>query len=196
MPTYTIEEADKWLNVVALNMKGAALKGLYSAALRMQQHIVINIIPSITPEPTARGTYKAAWRTVRLPNGAEVVNTLFQAILIEKGVRAENVKIGRKLIDALVEWIHIKGIGAHTTVTVAPSGKNSKTRSGITITTTVTKAADAEARQIAWAIAQSMRKHGIFNRGKGWNVLGRATKLAPQFIREEVARELKKEFSR
>lgn len=172
-----------WLALVAVNYREAALRGLHSAALRMQQHIVVDIIPGITPEPTARGAYKAAWRVNKLSNGAEVINTRIQAILIENGVRAENVKIGRKLIDALTEWVKLKGIGSEVRTTKSGQRK-------------VTKPTADEAKAIAWAIAKSMQKNGIFNKGRGWGVLAKASKSAPKFIREEVQRELRKEFGK
>lgn len=160
--------------------------------MRLQQHIVVDIIPGISPEPTARGAYKAAWRTGRLPNGAEVVNSLFYAVLIEKGVRAENVKVGRKLIDALTEWVKLKGIGGK--VVQSRRGAGGKFLAGGQTRSVKVAATDSEARSIAWAVAKSMQKHGIFNHGKGWNVLGKALKMAPQYIREEVQRELRREW--
>lgn len=182
MATFRLDEVEgRYLNQLSATMRDAAMRGLHSAALRTVQHIQIEIIPSITPEPVGRGAYKAGWHVEPLPNGYVVVNNLLQAVFIEHGVRAENVKIGRKLIDALTEWVRMKGIGA--TVKTTKGGLKK-----------VVKATQEEARGIAWAIAKNMKKVGIFNKGNGWNVLGRANKMAPQFIREEVAREMKKQF--
>ena len=181
MATFTIEESDKFLNAIAVTMREASMRGLQSAALRTVNHIVTVTIPAIIPEPTSRGIYKAAWHVEPLPNGYMVVNSLAHAIFIEYGVRAENVKIGRKLIESLTEWVRAKNIGA--TVTTTKSGLRK-----------VKKATVEEATSIAWAIAKTMKKRGIFNNGQGWHVLGEATKNAPRFIREEVARELKREF--
>ena len=181
MATFRLEETDKWMALVSVTMREAALKGLYSAALRTQAHIVNDIIPATIPEPVARGAYRAAWQTARFPNGAMVFNTIPYASCIEYGVRAENVKIGRKLIDALVEWIHMKGIGAKTA-----TGKNGIQR--------IQKPSDMEKRSIAWAIAKSLQKKGIFNGGKGLKILQRAEASIPKFIKEEVNREIRKVF--
>jgi|SRR5580693_3824810 hypothetical protein len=183
MAVYDLKTADQWLNVVSITMKEAALRGLNAAAQRTVNHIQTEVIPACVPEPVARGVYKAGWHVVQLHNGAEVVNTVPQAAFIEYGVRAENVKIGRGMIDALAEWVRMKGIGGKVTVSKGGLRK-------------VKKATLDEARAIAWAIAKSMQKKGIFNGGQGFKVLEKAGKMIPRFIREEVVRELKKEFSR
>lgn len=181
MRTYSVKDADKWLNVVASTMKNAAKRGLLAAANRAVAHIKVDIIPSIKPEPTNKGVAKAGWRAEQTENGAAIINTVLQAVLMEEGVRAENVKIGRKMIDALTEWVKAKGIGG--SVTTNKSGQRK-----------VTKPSDAEARAIAWAIAKALKQQGIFNKGKGFGILAKAEKVIPGYIRDEVARELKREF--
>jgi|SRR5271166_52598 len=181
MATYTIEEAGKWLNVVSKDAEEACIRGLNSAALRTVQHIQTVIIPGISPEPVATGAYKAAWRVEKLPNGAEVVNTTIQSIFIEHGVKAGNVRISRKMIEALAAWVRMKGVG----------GKVKVSKSGIH---RIQRVSADEAVSIAWAIAKSMQKTGIFNKGEGLKVLENAGKQVPRFIKEEVARELKKTF--
>lgn len=182
---FTLASASKWLAIGATQAKEAALRGLVSAAYRTVQHIQTEIIPATVPTPVNRGGYNAAWRVEMLDDGASVVNTMPYAPMIERGVRAENVKIGRKMIDALAEWIKMKGIGNSTRV--VKSGKNKGN-------TKIVKATQAEIQSIAWAMAKSFQKYGIFNRGKGLRVLERATKSIPRFIRLEVSRELRKEF--
>lgn len=183
MAVYSLAEADKWLSVVSVTMKEAALRGLNSAAQRTVSHIQTEVIPVCVPEPVARGAYKAGWHVTPLHNGAEVTNSVPYANLIENGVRAENVKIGRGMIEALTEWVRMKGVGGKVTVSKGGLRK-------------VKKATVDEARAIAWAIAMSMKKKGIFNGGQGFKVLEKAGKMIPRFIREEVVREMKKEFSR
>lgn len=179
MPTYSLEDADKWLNVVAASSRDATLRGLLSAAHRTVAYIQTSIIPNLPQPPVGRGAYRAAWRAVRLDNGAEVVNSTVQAIFIEYGVRAENVKPGRAMIAALTEWVRMKGIGG--TVVTNKTGQQRLKRVSVD-----------EAESIAWAIARSMQKRGIFNRGNGLRVMERAGRMVPGFIKEEVMRELRK----
>jgi hypothetical protein len=181
MATYSIREAGNWLKAADEESNAAMLRGLNAAALRLVQHIQTVVIPGITPEPVARGAYKAAWRAERLPNGAEVVNTTIQSIFIEYGVKPGNVHISRKMIEALAAWVRMKGIG----------GRFKVSKTGVV---RLHRASKDEAIDIAWAIAKSMQKHGIFRAGMGLKVLETAGKSAPMFIRQEVERELKKTF--
>lgn len=174
---YTIEEADKWLGVVSIGMKKAAMRGLLAAANRTVNHIVTGIIPALTRRPVNRGVYRAGWRAQPEPNGASVLNSVPHAVFIEHGVRPENVKIGRKMIEALTEWVRMKGIGGkvnqHGFLVKRPSMK--------------------QAEATAWAIAKSMKRRGIFGI-VGLGVLKKAGRKIPTFIREEVAREIVREF--
>jgi hypothetical protein len=101
--------------------------------------------------------------------GAEVANAVPHGLFIEHGVRAKNVKPGRKMIDALAAWVKRKGI-------VAGRGRN----------------VAAQARGVAFAIAQSMRRKGIFNRGKGFGILKRALLPVQKYIQRELKREMAK----
>lgn len=169
-------------------LRGAILEGaragLYSAAQRMVQHIQTEVIPSVEPQPVDRGTYRAGWRAERDADGATIVNTTPQAGPIEYGVRAANVKVGRKLITAIADWAVRKGIA---------SRQNS--------------------HRLAWAIATAMAAsvkvtrggtvkivpgggRGIFNGGKGLRIMEKANRELPKFIREEVAREVEKALFR
>lgn len=146
--------------------RDAAIKGLYSAAMRGVQCIVTKIIPSRTPEPTDRAVYKSGWRATPESWGARVINLTPYANIIEGGVRAENVKIGTAMIRALASWAERKGL--------------------------VDK---GDGMSVAWAIAKSMQKKGIFNRGgfPGLQILAtlfNTPENMPTFVREEVAREV------
>ncbi len=162
MSSYDLDQADRFCNVLETQIQRAAVKGLRSAGLRCVQVIVTQIIPGKTPQPVDRGVYRAGWRSVPLPDGATVENLEPVAILIEEGVRAENVKPGRKMIDALAEWAVRKGFAS----------------------------AGPEARSAAFAIAKSMQRRGIFGQA-GMNILGELIeKYADRICEEEIEREI------
>lgn len=172
MAKYTIDKAPEWVRKLEGKMHKAAMRGLLSAAQRTVSHIQTEIIPREERVPVDRGTYRAGWRARPIEGfteGALVYNNVPHAEPIENGAKAENIKIGRKLIDALAEWVIRKGL------TGAAKG--------------VERA--AEGRRIAWAIAKSMQKNGIFNKGGGLKILEKATKMIPQFIAEEVRAEIR-----
>ncbi len=188
MSRISINATGRWLTKLEGGMLKAAKLGLYSAGLRLQEHIQTGVIPGEKPPPVDRGTYRAAWKTKREGDGSAVLvyNATTQALFIERGVRAGNVKIGRAMISALAEWVRRKNIGAKTTIS----------KKGVA---RVKKATLEEATSIAWAIAKGMQKRGIFNRGEdggGLRVLAKAEKMAPKYMREEIARELKLEAAR
>jgi hypothetical protein len=143
----------------------ALKRACLSAAMRLVQHILTSVIPATSPVPVDRGMYRAGWRAVRTEEGADVYNSMPYAAIIEYGARAENIKIGRAMIDALADWAKRKGL-----------------------------ASSDDARQVAWAIAKAMQKKGIYNGGKGLRVLERATEKVQQFLQEEYARELGRVF--
>lgn len=113
----------------------------------------------------------------KVPDYVVVENLTLQAAFIEHGVRAGNVKIGRKLIEALTAWVKRKGIGGRII-----KGKDGRARH--------VKASTKEAEGIAWAIAKSFQKKGIFG-PKGFQVLKKASRQAPRFMREEVQAKLR-----
>lgn len=137
---------------------------LWMTANRVVSIIQNELIPSANPQPVDRGMYRAGWKAALIEKGAEVTNSLPYASIIEYGARAENIKIGRKMLDALAEWAQRKGIAED----------------------------DVEAGQIAWAIARSMQKRGIFNGGTGLRILEKAMARVPDIFREEMAKALKK----
>ena len=167
MSRLTIEQAPAWVARLGERHRRAALRGLLGAAQRTVEHVV-ELIAREPRVPVDRGIYRAGWRARALPDGAMVSNDTPHAALIEDGVRGENVKPGRAMIDALAAWVARKGL---------TGGARGEERA-------------AAARQIAWAIAKSMQAKGIFSGGKGLQIFERARKRIPEFIDEEVMREL------
>lgn len=181
MPTFDLTtqlpEIDRHLR---RTMEKAFSKGILSAAMRIVAVIKTEIIPQ-TPQlgadarvPFDRGIYTSAWEFQPIDAGAEVYNAAPHAPLIEDGVRAGNVKPGRAMIDALTQWVRRKGLVSRF------EGRGSKRRLRLS------HEVDAEARSIAWAIAMSMKRRGIFNNGGGLKVLARAMERAPKIIRGEI----------
>lgn len=166
----SIEEAPAWIRRLEKEFVPAAERGLVAAAERLVQHIVTEIIPKEPRIPVDKGIFRAGWRVRKIPRGAIVYNAAPHATFINDGVRGENVKIGRAMIDALAKWVVRKGL------------------------TGPAKGAEraAEGQRIAWAIAKSMKAKGIFAGGKGLKILERALEKAPTFMTEEVKRELEK----
>jgi hypothetical protein len=145
----------------------AARAGLLKAANRGLQVLITEIIPSRSPQPVDRGTYRAGWKVEVIdPDRVAIMNPEPHAVFIEFGVRAENVKIGRAMLEALSEWAKRKGL-AHT---------------------------NQEAVGVAWAIAKAMQKKGIFNRNRpGLRILEElVTKRIDNILKEEVAREIQR----
>jgi hypothetical protein len=175
--TYALKDAGVMLEDVGKEVRAAASRGLLAAAHRTVAHIVGSIIPSLPHPPVDRGIYRAAWRAKKDGDGAVVENLAPHAGFIEYGVRAGSVKPGRAMIDALTKWVKRRGLGGRV---VTSSGGTRHVR-----------ASDAEARSIAFAIARSMQKRGIFA-PRGLRVLERAGKMIPHFISAEVAAEMHK----
>jgi hypothetical protein len=166
MPATSIpidEAGDFFAKQVAKAIKVGAANGMFSAALRMVNIIQTQIIPAKIPEPTNRGVYKASWRAHRESTGvAYYENTSYHAPFIEYGVRASSVKVGRAMIEALTEWVRMKGL-----------------------------ASGPAAIQMAWAIANRMRVRGIFNNGNGLRIMETANaEHLVRVIEEEVQREV------
>lgn len=177
MGRITIDKAPGWVMDLEGKMRKAAMRGLLSAGHRLVGVIQNEIIPREERIPVDRGIYRAGWRVRKVEGGVLVYNGTPAAAIIEDGARAENIKIGRKMLDALTEWIIRKGFI-----------KTVKTRDDAGRFTNAKR--DAEARQLAWAIAQSMKKKGIFNKGQGLKILAKARRRLPQLIVEEVKREI------
>lgn len=164
MPTFRLdqyEELGEWLKG---GFAHGAKRGLLSAAFRGLGVIQNELIPQEDPQPVDVGAYRAGWQVDAHDDGVDLVNTLPYAPVIEYGARAENIKVGRKMIDALEAWVVRKGI-----------------------------VGGAEARSAAWAIAKAMQVRGIFNRheGQGGLRIGeKAVKRIREFLPEEIRREM------
>ena len=168
-----IKDSDVLIKRLGERFEKAKQAGIYSAANRLLQHIVTVVVPGEKPPPTDQGLYNASWEIEQIRNGAILFNTAPHAAVIEHGARAENIKVGRKMIDALAEWVVRKGL--------LGKGKGS----------IQTRSQEQEAQSTAWAIAQNMRKRGIFNRdAEGLHIAEKASKKAPQFVIEEIKAEL------
>lgn len=152
-------------------MQRAQLAAVQAAALQVVEDIQTRLIPGAKPPPVDRGVYRAGWRMRPKKWGAEVANAVPHAGFVEHGVRGSNVKPGRKMIDALAAWAKRKGL---------VKGKG--------------KGAVMAARSVAFAIARSMRRRGIFNRGKGFGILRRALLPVQKYVQRELKREMDKAF--
>lgn len=167
MSTVDLKNSDAAIDAIALRMFKAANLGLLSAAMLGVQRIVTRIIPSRSPQPVDRGIYRAGWKAYGEVDGAVIENLEPSAILIEEGVRAENVKIGGMMIFALALWVVRKGI-----------------------------ASGEDAPKVAWAIAKAMKRRGIFGGGQGLGILRElVANDLPQIMRTEIEREMKREFA-
>ncbi len=169
MPTYTVslKDASAAYGKIGKDIHEAALKGLRKAATWGLAQIIV-AIHEHSPPPIDRGAagYLGGWQILPLPNGAMLYNDELQAIFIEYGVRADHVKIGRKLISALAAWGVRKGI-----------------------------CADDEAEDFAWAVAHAFKKRGIFNQeGQGgFRILEGVMKRLPRVVRQEIERAIKQQ---
>lgn len=166
MSVVDLSDVDDYFADLAPKIRAAGKRGLVSAAERLKQIIVSQIIPARSPQPVDRGIYKAGWQTEATSEGADIYNAEPHSAFIEHGVRAESVKIGGAMIAALAEWAERKGI-----------------------------AEKGQGVSAAWGIAKAMKRRGIFNGGQGMGILKEAIeKHAPRIIEAEVAREIEREF--
>jgi hypothetical protein len=175
---WKLADAGLMIDAIKKDVHKAAMEGLLAAAYRVVAHIVSTVIPSRPHPPVDRGAYRAGWRARKDREGAIVENVAPHAAVVEYGARAANIKIGRAMITALAAWVKRKGIGGRIV-----TSKDGSTRH--------IKATNTEATSIAWAIAMSMKKKGIFP-PKGLRVLEEASKEIPKYMREEIGRRLEK----
>lgn len=232
MPSFDItKDMDRFEDWIVGELGGATQKGMYSAGLRLLQTIQVTLIPKAMPHPPVdRGIYRAGcaidgdpgYGETHDPTPVTVYNPTPQAPIIEWGARAENIKIGKKMIDALSEWVVRKGIGGETKKSVEGPAKPSVPKASKsefekafkrllkaladfikrqkTETHTNEKGekvaaavSDAKARSMAWAIAKKMQQRGIFG-GTGLRIFEQAEALAPEILEKEVAREIERRF--
>lgn len=165
----SIDRAPDWVKKLQGDLKKAAMRGLYSAAQRGVEIMQTEIIPAEPRVPVDRGIFKAGFRVKKIAKGFLIFNRAPHAVVVDQGVRAQNVKIGRAMIDALAKWVIRKGLTGN-----ARGAEKS-----------------AQGRNIAWAIAKSMQRRGIFNQGKGLMLMAKLRKRLPAVIEEEVRREIR-----
>jgi hypothetical protein len=168
MPSIPLKDAPAYFLKAGPKLRKAAGRALYSAALRGVSILQTQLIPAASPSPVDRRLYAAGWRAEPHMagdglDGADIYNVELHAVFIEKGVRAANVKPGKLMIQALAEWAKRKGLdGADT-----PQG----------------------ARSVAFAIAQSMKRRGIWGE-KGLHLLAKLMgHHMPKLVQEEFRRE-------
>jgi len=180
----SLKQGSAWVRGIANNLPTAAKRGLYSAGLR-----IMSDLQNDNSLPRDRGMYRAGWRCEPTDYGADVYNVTNQALFIEHSVRPENVKIGPKVIQALAEWVKRKGLGV-TYKAVALGKKGGQWVEGHGYVKKM-KPAAAEILRIAWAIARTHKKRGIFNSPVGLRPLQTAFgKNARRYAEAEVKREI------
>jgi hypothetical protein len=190
MPTIDLAYAPAHFGAMGEKLRVAAERGLVSAAARGVQVIQTQIIPSRSPQPVDRGIYRAGWRSSPTTGGAQITNNEPSAVLIEEGVRANNIRAGRVMVKALVEWAKRKGLQR----LIATQSRVSFKAGKAVHTSTKVKGVTDEA--IAWAIIGAMKRKGIFNRpGPGLGILRELVdKHLPNIVEEEITREIQKEL--
>lgn len=182
MKPIEINKISKALDELVVINRKAALRGIMSAASRLQEQIITDIIPKTKPVPVDRGIYRSGWRIEPRENGAALLNHVAWAPFIEFGVKPDQVKPGRAMIQALAEWVQRKGIGS-VTQTIK--------KGGTVLLQKVHKVRPIDALQIATAIALTMQKKGIHGKN-GRGILKRVLKNAPKVIEDHVSREVMK----
>lgn len=158
-----LSRAAQQFDLLEQEIRAAAFRGLVLAGMRGLQLLLVQILPRRVPPPVDRGVFRAGWKLRLGPDFVEIYNDEPHAPFVEEGVRAKNVKPGRAMIQALTEWSLRKGL-----------------------------AADAkEATAIAWAIARSMQKQGIFiGKGPYKNGLGILRELVDHHIEPLIEAEV------
>jgi hypothetical protein len=200
-------DSDTWGTLQATLGKGlekALAKAGVSLAMSVLEDIQTSIIPGSTPHvPVDRGIYRASWKSKGklsgdAGDGLMIYSSAPHAPFIEDGVRAENVKPGRAMIDALTEWVIRKGM-----VDKQSAKSRAKAFTAHTDTKGVPKAAFAktmtknlvaqEARGIAFAIAHAMKSKGIFH--GGLHVLAKAIDNVRPKVGDFITKAVEEVFS-
>jgi hypothetical protein len=174
--TLDLKDAGAYFGALSGKRRTQAIEGCRLAAVHCLQAIQVVIIPSRNPPPVDRGVYRAGWKIELLEDGAAFYNDNPIAAIIEKGVRAGNIKIGMKLLNALAAWVVRKGLvrkikgDAHGTAT------------------------SNAAMSMAWAIAKKAKAgKGFHNKfsGGGQQIMSECNiRFTPDYTREEVTRAL------
>lgn len=168
MPTIPLRAMGSWLDKVQFDVRQVALDAAVDAARRGVRDIQVVIIPKLPGPPVNRGNYRAGWKFEKLPDGARIYNRTYpQAPLIEFGVRAENVKPGKAMRDAIAEWIAMKGIGPRASESI---------------------------ESVVWAICMGLKKHGIFRLGgsSGFHVIEKAVPIIIKEFEDAFVRRAKR----
>lgn len=181
MISFSLSELDAFQAWLKAGFVRGAMRGVLSTAMRTVEVITTELIPAENPPPVFMRAYAAGWRAEQTKTGADIVNTVPYAAIIEYGARPENIKVGKTMIDALSKWVLIKGL-------VGKPGKSGSTRRATQ---------EVEARNVAWAIAMHMKKVGIFNRegNQGLRIGEKALARARTFVGTEIVGEIMKELS-
>lgn len=111
MRQFTIDDLNQFPSWLSETIDKGARRGMLSAGARIVNDIVTRVIPAEPRMPVDRGIYRAGWQFEATEGGVAVYNATPQAPIIEWGVRAERVKPGKAMIDALTQWVQRKGIG-------------------------------------------------------------------------------------
>jgi hypothetical protein len=113
-----------------------------------------------TPGAVDTGAYRAAWTTAMLPNGASVLNKRPYSPVIEGGRRI-GMPVGKQGIINIADWAHRK---LHIPV--------------------------EQARSVAYAIAQEIKRRGLRARKVMSGGLGRMIEVVKIEIGSELGKEL------
>jgi len=164
--TIQLKDAAEFIGNIGPELTAKAVLGVRKAGARALGTLVTVIIPSRDPQPVDRGIYRAGWKLRLIPNGVEIYNDTPAAAVIEYGARAKNIKIGRKLLNALAEWAVRKGMAKDL----------------------------EEGISIAWAIAKKAKAgKGFHNRkpGGGQRIMEELVqKYLPGYVRDAVRLEI------
>lgn len=167
-------EAPQWVERAVARKKAHLLNAMEAAGRRTVVHLQTEVIAQAQPHPPVdRGLFRAGWHLHRHARGIVIYNITpgNYGPIIDRGARAANIKVGRKMIDALAGWAKRKGLN--------PDGPGERLRGK--------RRPGVEAyRGVAWAIAMRMKKRGIFNGGKGLRILEKAALAFPRFLHDEI----------
>ncbi len=182
---FEIEQHPEFVSWVSQEVHTAMHKAMLLTATRVVARINTEIIPNIHPhQPVDRGTARAGYRVESVGGKVFIVNHVLHSLFMEEGVRAENVKPGRAMIGALAAWAKRKGLDVSKYQTQAMGSK----RESLSVS--------AEPyTKLAWGIAKSMKKKGIFgaqNMPSGLQIVHRAMSDVKTWLSDEMKRELAK----
>lgn len=166
MTVIELSDASRYFDKLGNDMREAAIRGIRSAATRGVAIIQTQIVPSRSPQPVDRGTYRAGWQAdlTDPPDGATILNAEPHAVFIEDGVRPDAVRPSRAMLQNLMEWAYRKGLAGD----------------------------DKEALSVAWAIANTARLRGFF-KTTGLGILRELVdEHLPRILEEEVTREIQR----